>query len=1218
MKLSYSPVRSRRAWPLLFTVAALALPVQAFTLTATPSATTFTCSTATGPGAAVNVVVKPAVALTGSNTIAVTLAAVTGLTITPPSPATLTTTNQAAGITFAVRAANGCAAATSGAKTLQFSAGTNSDVSTSLTLTVTVASASVLTATPSPLTVYCTRTPPVGSGSATYLAAPAQTIAIKSNAAGGTPFTVDNVTSAPPSWLTVTPLTGGTATTTAVNFTVRAVAGCGSLGVNTVTPGTIHLLNAPAPDKVLQVSLRIVPPSSLVAAPSPVLVPYVKGSGAAGRVDVSLTSATTPAPFFIIDTATLPIWLNVDVISGSVPKSLRFTTTTAADSMAPGTYSGTVKVQVANFADLSLPVILQLNNPPPKLSIAESLTRSINWTVGTLLPTPYVTAVSSDAPIPYTIDTGGPLAPIVSAANQKDLAYSIGTPIPITFDPNVFAAATPGTVLTGTVSLTWGSPVTVTTVTIAVSIVAPGATVTSITPASLPTANPGQTFTLVMSGSNFIASSDPNVRTKVGIISGSNFVVDPSISVQVANPSNIILTIVVPSSSTTLPFAPGGAGGTVVLGVCNPSNGNCSVPTSQVNFGIGGSPIIQSVASASSFLQVTAPAIPTIAPYDLISIFGSNFCSSGGTGCASSDVLRGVPDPLTLSYPTSLTPDLSGNIRQLTAVFQTHATPPVLIATAPLLFASNGQINLVVPAALSANSGNTVDLVVSFGYGTGATMLSSAAFPVTVADTDPGVFTVTGDGQGLGAVLNANLSPVGVGTEAGLRSTATDSDIVQIFMTGLGVPNSTGNNVTAGTTGTYSDYCVSPQTYLDALNLTAGSALTVADGLVISSALLNTNWLVPCFLSASSAKPSVTIGGLAATVTYAGWVPDSLAGQYQVNVRLPGSTGSFITSTGATISAISTPVQLPVVVTSGGRSSQAGVLMWATRKLKVTGPSGAGLTGQVGVSWSGSSNSVGATEGATPYRFAVTSGLLPAGLALNPTTGAITGIPAASTAGSYLVTVTATDSANFPVTDKVSFTLTITGGLVLTNTGTSPIAEVYSVADATVTTIAGTGGVYPYLYTLTGPSPVPAGLTIDPATGIVSINTLVPAGTYHVAVTATDSTSGTPLQGVINFDVVVALKLVDTAPQPGANGTSSTITTVTATGGTGALTYTLDSTSAALPWLAINASTGVITITNAAQASTSRSVTVTATAGSSPAGAASPGTGTLTFTLIIG
>ena len=96
-------------------------------------------------------------------------------------------------------------------------------------------------------------------------------------------------------------------------------------------------------------------------------------------------------------------------------------------------------------------------------------------------------------------------------------------------------------------------------------------------------------------------------------------------------------------------------------------------------------------------------------------------------------------------------------------------------------------------------------------------------------------------------------------------------------------------------------------------------------------------------------------------------------------------------------------------------------------------------------------------------------------------------------------------------------------------------------------------------------------MTIDPATGVVSVGATVPAGTYHVAVTATDATSGTALTGTINFDLTVTLKLTASTPVAGAKGTASTITTVNATGGTGATTYTLDTASALLSWLAIDA-----------------------------------------------
>src|SRR5213075_859941 len=108
----------------------------------------------------------------------------------------------------------------------------------------------------------------------------------------------------------------------------------------------------------------------------------------------------------------------------------------------------------------------------------------------------------------------------------------------------------------------------------------------------------------------------------------------------------------------------------------------------------GSNPIVDAVTSASSFLQVTAPAVQTISPFEMLSVFGSNFCSSGGNGCSSTDILYGIPDATSLAYPTFVSPDAAtATQRKLTVTFQTKATPPVLIATAPLLFSTNGQIN---------------------------------------------------------------------------------------------------------------------------------------------------------------------------------------------------------------------------------------------------------------------------------------------------------------------------------------------------------------------------------------------------------------------------------------------------------------------------------------------------------------------------------------------
>jgi uncharacterized protein (TIGR03437 family) len=401
----------------------------------------------------------------------------------------------------------------------------------------------------------------------------------------------------------------------------------------------------------------------------------------------------------------------------------------------------------------------------------------------------------------------------------------------------------------------------------------------------------------------------------------------------------------------------------------------------------------------------------------MISIFGAGLCSSGGTGCTSDQVLYAQPDPTTLRFPVSLSPDpVASGQRLLTVAFQTHSTPPALIDNATLLFATNGQINLLVPSAVSAYIGKTVDIVVNFGTTT------SAPFPVNVAAADPGIFTVGTDGQGDGAILGLDGSVIASGNEAAIRLNPGDSDTVQIYMTGLGAPDGIADNAGPGA-GLWPGDCVTTASFLSAMNLQTSGAFLTLDGALIESSLLNINRLAPC-LHSTTAIPTVTIGGQPGFVTYAGWAPDQLAGLYQLNVKLPGSTaGPITTVSGAVLSGpLTTAVQLPVLVTARGRTSQPGVTMWVVSKLKVTGPA---LTGTAGVAWPSTGNLVTASEGTGPYHYAFTAGSLPNGLVLNAATGAVSGIPAADAAGSYPITVTATDSSVKPLAGNVTFTLTV-------------------------------------------------------------------------------------------------------------------------------------------------------------------------------------------------
>lgn len=973
-------------------------------LTASPGTIALTCNTLTGPGTAATIVITPVATLT-SNSVPVAAQVVlgTGLIVTAPSPATLNSGNQAQGLTYTVNLAAGCVGAVGTSATIRFYAAGVADVGVTASVSV-VATTSPLTA--SAVTLTCSR-------NISYTPGPAQTVVVTSSAAGGTFLTVDPASL--PSWVTVTPINGGNAGATGVTLTVSPAAPCGNFPVGSSNTISIHLKNAPAPDGLIPVTLQILGTSPVTAAPGAPSLTYVKGSAVPSSVDVAFTVAGSTPPAFAVDPSSMPPWLSVDVAGGTAPKTLRFSTTSVAESIAPGTYGALVHVEVSGYADLAVPFSLTVSNAAPKLTVEEGTTRNFSWTQGQALAVLYVTLASSGSTIPYTLSTAGDAAPIVAAGFLKGLAYSYGTPIPVTFNPNVFAAAQPGSVSTGTVTVTWGNPATATVVTMNIAIQSAGATLLGVSPLSVPTAPAGETFTVALIGSGFVASSDAAQRTQVGIVSGGQLVADANLAATVVNSSNLIVVITVPAKADPLlPFDESGTGGNVTLGVCNPLGSACATATGAATLAIGAIPVVQGVTSASTYLQVTPPVLATVAPYDIVSVFGFNFCDPGGAGCGDG-ILYGTLDPVTLRYPTNLSPDPAGATRRLlTVAFQTHATSPVTIASAPLLFATDEQINLLVPAAVTPFIGKPIDIVVNFGA------VSSAPFAVNVAAADPGIFTVGADGRGEGAILALDWSMVTAGNEAGMRQNAADSDTVQIYGTGWGSPDATADNAAAGA-GLWPSDCVTTSSLLNTLNLQTGNSLTTVDGILVSGGLLNAGRLAPC-LGLPADIPSVTIGGQPATVTYAGWVAGSVAGQYQVNVRLPGSAvGPFTTAAGAVLPApLASAVQLPVLVTVRGRVSQSGVTMWVAPRLKVTGP--AGLQGKAGVVWAGL---VTASEGTVPYQYAVSAGSLPGGLTLNAATGAIAGTP--DTAGSYPVTISAGDAAATPVTGSITFTIVVAG-----------------------------------------------------------------------------------------------------------------------------------------------------------------------------------------------
>ena len=211
-----------------------------------------------------------------------------------------------------------------------------------------------------------------------------------------------------------------------------------------------------------------------------------------------------------------------------------------------------------------------------------------------------------------------------------------------------------------------------------------------------------------------------------------------------------------------------------------------------------------------------------------------------------------APGEIVLIYGSGLGPPQTVQFQASGGQVATQlAGTTVLIngAAAPLIYTSATQVSAVVPYGVT---GNAVQLVVQYQG------LSTAPVSTPLAATAPGVFTADGSGRGAAAAFNQDGSPNNA------ASPAPPGSIVTFFATGEG------------------------------LTLPAGM-----DGRVTG---------------VSSPRPlapvAVTIGGVPATVQFAGEAPNDVAGVLQVNVTVP-----FNLPEGA----------LPLVLTVGAASSQVGV-----------------------------------------------------------------------------------------------------------------------------------------------------------------------------------------------------------------------------------------------------------------------------------------------------
>ncbi len=214
---------------------------------------------------------------------------------------------------------------------------------------------------------------------------------------------------------------------------------------------------------------------------------------------------------------------------------------------------------------------------------------------------------------------------------------------------------------------------------------------------------------------------------------------------------------------------------------------------------------------------------------------------------------------------------------------------------------------------------------------------------------------------------------------------------------------------------------------------------------------------------------------------------------------------------------------------------------------------------------------------------------LPAGLTINPTTGVISGTPtAASSQTSY--TVTGTNSGG-----TVTATVVITVNVAPPSSLSYTTPNVYTVG-TTISALnpTSTGGTITQ-YTI-GPS-LPAGLTINPTTGVISGTPTAASSQTSYTVTGTNAAGTITTTVVITVNVAAPASLSYNTPNVYTlGGGAITALNPTSTGGT-ITQYTIGPSLPA--GLSINSTTGVISGTpTAASGQTTYTVTGTNSTGS--------------------
>ena len=660
-------------------------------------------------------------------------------------------------------------------------------------------------------------------------------------------------------------------------------------------------------------------------------------------------------------------------------------------------------------------------------------------------------------------------------------------------------------------------------------------------------------------------------------ITGENFT---SQAVTLWNGSKIATTVVDANTiSATVPGSSLSAPATVKVAVQNTQTGSESLPM-----------LVVVADSALSISSTSLPATTAGAAYS------ATLIATGGTPAYTWSISSGsLPAGLTLAASTGIisgTPTTSGSFSFGVTVKDSSSATETATATLTLSVAAPAAQLTISSATLPAAgvnqpysgsfsaTGGTPSYTWSISSGTlpAGLALAPATGVISGTPTTSGTFSFSAtvsdssnpaQKQTVATSITVAPAPLAIATSA-LPAATTGRVYSKVLQASGGTPPyswagqpPTGLAISAGgmisgtptATGTFpvglmvKDSSPATQTATTTLPL---AVVTTTSTLAISSGTLP---------GATVSQPySGTLGASGGTPAYTwaitqGQLPAglSLAPASGVISGTPTATGTFGFT--ATITDSSSPAQTQSVATS---ITVAPTVLTITSSTLAAGTSGA------------SYSSVLHAAGGTPaYTWSITSGSLPTGLTLAPTTGVISGTPTAG--GTFSFTASVSDSGNPVQTKSVATSITVAPA-VLTITSSALAAGTSGATYSSVLHAA--GGTPAYTWSITSGS-LPTGLTLAPTTGVIS-GTPTAGGTFSFTVSVSDS--GNPVQTksvATSITIASATLAITTSALPSATNGSSYSLTLQSTGGTPAYTWSI--TSGSLPTgMAISPSTGTI------------------------------------------